>query len=350
MEKMQNIKHRGTGQGTFYRVYLVLGIVVFLALLLVSPVSATWYTVHIKGDSNPTGASGYLDGTYLGTTPLNATKEFSKTYIPHVTSFATLVLKKTGYCDYETSIPLLSSAPTSEIHWNMGVVTLVKPSNKGWLYINSTPGADVYLDNIWVGKTDLNGSYSQFIEVGSHSLVLKKTGYLNWQETVTIITCIKTIRVIKLIETGTPALTVVSPNGGENLKPGSFAFIQWTSYGDVGSNVKIELLKAGALVHTVASSTPNDEFFNWNPIPPGLVPGKDYKVRITSTTKPAVTDSSNASFTIPPYIIVTSPASGDSWAPGSTHPITWKSYGDVGSNVKIELLGGGFQTLAARYT
>jgi hypothetical protein len=74
MEKMQNIKHIETGQGTFYRVYLVLGIVVVLALLLVSPVSATWYTVHIKGDSNPTGASGYLDGTYLGTTPLNATK------------------------------------------------------------------------------------------------------------------------------------------------------------------------------------------------------------------------------------------------------------------------------------
>ena len=50
---------------------------------------------------------------------------------------------------------------------------------------------------------------------------------------------------------------------------------------------------------------------------------------------------------LPPYIIVTSPKSGDSWAPGSTHPITWKSYGDVGSNVKIELWGGGIQTLAA---
>jgi hypothetical protein len=65
----------------------------------------------------------------------------------------------------------------------------------------------------------------------------------------------------------------------------------------VGANVKIELLKAGGVVQTISSSTPNDGTFSWS-ISPGLAVGSDYKVRITSTTNTAISDTSNSAFAL----------------------------------------------------
>jgi hypothetical protein len=93
------------------------------------------------------------------------------------------------------------------------------------------------------------------------------------------------------------------------------------------------------------SSTPNDGTFSWT-IPLGLQPGADNRIRITSTTNTAITDSSNADFAITPAIItptitVTSPNGGESWAQGSTHDITWTQFGDVGAKVNFEVLKAG---------
>jgi len=144
------------------------------------------------------------------------------------------------------------------------------------------------------------------------------------------------------------SLTVTSPNGGEAWQRGSIHTISWTSSGDVGPNVKIEVLKAGVVVQTLSSSTPNDGSFGWT-ISPGLVNGPDYRIRITSTTTPSITDSSNSNFALTSGITVTSPNGGEAWQRGSIHPITWTSSGDVGSNVKIEVLKSGIlvQTLSS---
>jgi parallel beta-helix repeat protein len=65
--------------------------------------------------------------------------------------------------------------------------------------------------------------------------------------------------------------------------------------------VKIEVLKAGAVVQTITSSTPNDGSYNagWT-ISPSLTTGTDYRIRITSTTNPAITDTSNNYLTLTP--------------------------------------------------
>ena len=151
--------------------------------------------------------------------------------------------------------------------------------------------------------------------------------------------------------TTTPSITVTSPDGGESWIRGSSHAITWTSYGTAGSNVKIELLKAGVSVQTLSASTPNDGTFSWT-IPTGLTTGPDYRIRITSTS--AYTDTSNNNFAITtgttaPSITVTSPDGGESWIRGSSHAITWTSSGTAGSNVKIELLKAGVsvQTLSA---
>ncbi len=153
--------------------------------------------------------------------------------------------------------------------------------------------------------------------------------------------------------TTTPSITVTSPNGGESWVKGSNHPITWTTTGSVGSYVKIEVLKAGVVAQTISASTPNSGTFSWT-IPTGLVTGSDYKIRITSTSNSAYTDSVDNTFTITtgttaPSITVTSPNSGEVWYKYTSHPVTWSYTGSPGSTVKIVLLKGGTEvsTLAS---
>ena len=145
--------------------------------------------------------------------------------------------------------------------------------------------------------------------------------------------------------TTTPSITVTSPNGGESWVRGSNHAITWTTAGSAGSYVKIEILKAGAVAQTLATSTPNNGTFSWT-ISTGLATGSDYNIRITSTSNSAYTDSGNSAFTITagtttPSITVTSPNGGEVFYKYTTHAITWSSTGSPGSTVKIVLSKGG---------
>jgi hypothetical protein len=117
--------------------------------------------------------------------------------------------------------------------------------------------------------------------------------------------------------------------------------------------VKIEFLKGGVPI-TIGASVPigsggkgSYTYSIWS----GRTPGTDYKVRIQSTSQPAIQDVSNNYFTItpqtstsgttPPSITVTSPNGGESWARGTSKTITWSYTGSPGSTVKVEFLKGG---------
>jgi hypothetical protein len=62
--------------------------------------------------------------------------------------------------------------------------------------------------------------------------------------------------------------------------------------------VKVELLKAGVVSQTISASTPNDGYITGWTIPATLATGTDYRIRITSTTNAAITDTSNNYFAI----------------------------------------------------
>jgi 5-hydroxyisourate hydrolase-like protein (transthyretin family) len=118
--------------------------------------------------------------------------------------------------------------------------------------------------------------------------------------------------------------------------------ITWTSSGSPGAYVKIELMKAGVLNQVISSSTQNDGYFGAWSISSTQTLGTDYKIRITSTSNSAITDSSNSNFAITAgALTVTAPNGGQTWARSSVHSITWTSTGSPGANVKIELLKGG---------
>jgi len=144
------------------------------------------------------------------------------------------------------------------------------------------------------------------------------------------------------------SVMVTTPNGGESWIRGTTPMIGWTSSGSVGSSVKIELMKAGVVSQTISASTPNDgKYTSWT-IPSTLATGTDYRIRITSTTNTAITDTTNNYFIIttattpsPSTITATAPNGGETWTRGTTPTIRWTSSGSVGSSVKIELMKAG---------
>ena len=100
---------------------------------------------------------------------------------------------------------------------------------------------------------------------------------------------------INLVLTG--SLTVTSPNSAVKWVRGTTHTITWTSTGSPGSYVKIELLNADVVNLVISASTANDGSYSWT-IPAAQVVGTDYKIRITSTTNAAISDSSKNNFTV----------------------------------------------------
>jgi hypothetical protein len=160
---------------------------------------------------------------------------------------------------------------------------------------------------------------------------------------------------IRITSTANPAMTDESDNNftieplaipmvtypsesGIVWNPGTIYEITWQDFTD--PYVRIELLKSGTVVRTIASSRINSGSMNWNVA--SLPSGNDYKIRITSTANPAMTDESDNNFTIEPIAIpsVTYPsATGIVWNPGTIYEITWQDFTDP--YVRIELLKGG---------
>lgn len=97
-----------------------------------------------------------------------------------------------------------------------------------------------------------------------------------------------------------PTLTVTSPNGGESWKRGTTHPVTWTYTGDPGANVKIELLN-GATSTIIVNSAPigsnGSGSYPWS-IPKTQPATSVYKIKVTSTTNSAYSDTSNSTFTI----------------------------------------------------
>jgi hypothetical protein len=98
-----------------------------------------------------------------------------------------------------------------------------------------------------------------------------------------------------------PSIKVRTPNGDRTFSAGGTRTISWTYTGDPGAWVKIQLLKGGKVVRTINRKTAigsnGKGSFGWI-IPSSLAPGGDYRVKITSRTDSALTDTSDHDFGI----------------------------------------------------
>ena len=143
-------------------------------------------------------------------------------------------------------------------------------------------------------------------------------------------------------------MEITYPNGSETWQAGTSQTISWSYNDDIGSVVKIDLLKNGSPKQTISSYAPSGNngigSFAWA-IPSTLAPASDYKIRITSASNSNINDSSDTDFTItpppPPEIAVTYPNGSEILQAGTTQTIRWTYKGNIGYGVKIELLKSG---------
>ena len=131
-------------------------------------VQQTTGSINVK--TTPSGATIVLDGINKGTTPATLTGISAGSH--------SIVLKKSGYTDYTTSVTV-TAGQTASVS-----ATLTVQQTTGAIGVTSTPsGATIVLDGINKGTTPatLTG-----ISAGSHSLVLKKSGYADYTTSVTV--------------------------------------------------------------------------------------------------------------------------------------------------------------------
>ncbi len=133
-----------------------------------------------------------------------------------------------------------------------------------------------------------------------------------------------------------PYISVNSPDGGEYWYRGEEYDIQWSS-GNAGNEVTIKLLNNTVTSLTIGEHIQNSGRYTWK-VPSTQKNGVKYKIQITSTSKPSLTDTSNNFFTITqkPVVGLTSPDGGEKWYKSNTHKITWTAE-NLGDYVKIDL-------------
>ncbi|HEY3293954.1 MAG TPA: T9SS type A sorting domain-containing protein [bacterium] len=118
-----------------------------------------------------------------------------------------------------------------------------------------------------------------------------------------------------------PQITLLNPNGGEVLVPGSIQIARWTDSGLTGT-VRVELCYAyptGAW-DTLAAAVSVDSLV-WNVRASG---SSAVRMRVISNSFSTVFDISDANFSIrTPSLTLNSPNGGEAWNPGTTHTIRW---------------------------
>jgi len=151
-----------------------------------------------------------------------------------------------------------------------------------------------YYDSTIVSSTSNDGSYSW-------SILSSQTAGTDYKIKITSMSDTSVYdwsnEYFSIISAETPTITVTSPNGDESWQQGTTHTISWSSTGDVGSYVKIELYKGGTFDTTITSSTSNDGSYSWG-ILSSQTPGADHKVKITSTSDSNIYDYSDSYFSI----------------------------------------------------
>jgi hypothetical protein len=132
-----------------------------------------------------------------------------------------------------------------------------------------------------------------------------------------------------------PEITVISPNGGENLRSGSNTSIKWTSTNI--SDVKIEYTtNNGASWKSIVSSTPSDGIYEWKV---DDVNSNLCRIKVSDVQDSQPYDISDGNFGITNQVVqslvLLSPNGGEKWEAGTSHNLTWSASGI--NKVKVEL-------------
>ncbi len=156
-------------------------------------------------------------------------------------------------------------------------------------------------------------------------------------------------------------IVVTSPKAGTSIRIGSPLDIRWTSTGNVGTLVYLQLFKDTLLDGEISGDELNLGAYAWNYVAPYLGPGSNYHICVFSSYEPSIRACSPPLSIIPGYpgsIAINSPKTGDSFEAGIYIGIKWMVTGNpgtyataylfkdsaivVGANINLPTLSTGF--------
>jgi hypothetical protein len=152
-------------------VSIAAGSTTYLSPTLVVNPQPQYATVSIS--SNPSGASVYGDGVYIGQTRSGSPLTFTEVK-PGV---HTLRLTKSGYQDYETTQNVVAG---QDYVVSVTLNSVQNPTTGGISVISAPSGAEVYLNNAFKGLTPIT---LDSLAPGSYTVLVKLSGYQDWQAT-----------------------------------------------------------------------------------------------------------------------------------------------------------------------
>jgi hypothetical protein len=127
----------------------------------------------LRVSSTPEGAAVYLNNNYHGTTPLIGSLDISNLN----PGIYTITLKKAGYLDYTTQI-VITAGTTTQVN---GVLSVSQTPGVATAQIVSSPGgADVYINNQYVGITPIS---FQNVKTGTYTVEIRLPGYNTYTTT-----------------------------------------------------------------------------------------------------------------------------------------------------------------------
>ncbi|GEM_PF-1391306 len=182
------------------------------------PTYYPWPQNQIYISTTPPGASVFLDGTYMGVTPMTISQVNPGTH--------QIVMRYSGYNDYLYTITVSQVSVSSIIVQLTPLAPTVVPTIiptvnptpvTGSINVNSVPsGASVYLDNQYSGITPVTLSS---VQPGNHNLELRLSGYNTWQTGISVSSQGSTTLTATLTPTGSTSggkLSVSSvPSGAQ---------------------------------------------------------------------------------------------------------------------------------------
>jgi hypothetical protein len=150
---------------------VVSGQVTTLSISLVPEVNPP--SGDLRVSSTPEGAAVYVNNDYHGTTPIIGSLDVSNLN-PGV---YTIALRKAGYQDYTTQTTITAGTITQV----NGILSVSQAPAAATAQIVSSPGgADVYINNQYVGITPLS---FQNVKTGTYTVEIRLPGYTSYTST-----------------------------------------------------------------------------------------------------------------------------------------------------------------------
>jgi hypothetical protein len=187
---------------------------VFASLNPITPSTGSIYATSL-----PQGASVYVDGRYYGPAP-----QLASGLSP---GYHQVRLSLQGFQDWSGQI-LVTSGGTTTVSQTLYASPTTAPTQvpgTGTLEVLSSPsGAQVYLDNVYMGITPITLPQ---VTAGSHVVLLKLSGYSDWEVTAQVGAGQTTPVSATLVPVTTQPTQGPLPGGLALVSLGAVAFLLW---------------------------------------------------------------------------------------------------------------------------